>query len=99
MAALDGFELSINTGDVETAAGTLDGAHVALATLDAAAIADGTAIVVLVAGVPTLRDAVDFAAGDVKLGEYTVSGGTASAVTYAGRGVDGPVSADETITL
>lgn len=94
MAAIEGFELSIATGDVVVADGLADGVAIEGATLDAAAIADGTAIIVVRAGALVIDELSAQAADDVVLGSCTIATGAASAPSLTHRGRDLPVSAD-----
>jgi hypothetical protein len=96
MAALDGFELSIATGDVVVANGMVDGVAVAGVTLDVATLAlgngdnqitlDGTTI-------SAIAEATALSGDEVKLGEFTEATAAATAVSYEGKGSVAPASA------
>lgn len=97
MAALEGFEMTIATGDVVVAMGTYDGVYVPGVTIDVSAesLGDGENLIVIYAGAVEARAASSgVTADEVKLGEFTEDTAAATAVTYAGRGAELPVSAD-----
>lgn len=102
MAAITGFDLSIDTGDVVVGPGLVDGVAVDAYTLDVSALSlgDGThAIVYDGTDVVGQLDATALADGEVKLGEFTEDTAAATAVSFEGRGDITAVSADDTITL
>ena len=94
MAAIEGFDLSVNSGDADVSDGMVDGVAVESATLDAAALADGNALIVLQNGSLAIIEEANHAAGEVVLGSATIATGAVTAVSMAGRGQDAPVSAD-----
>lgn len=100
MAALEGFDLSLSTGDVVVEEGLMDGVAVAGVTLDVSALAlgDGENLVAIDSDGATIvgiAAATGLASGQVQLGSFTEDTGAATAVTMAGRGAILDPSADE----
>lgn len=92
MAALEGFELSISTGDVVVGQGLYNGVAVATATLDVSVLAlgDGTHYVLLDG--TTISASVAAPTGTaIVLGRFVEDTAAATSVTMAGRGT--PVAA------
>lgn len=93
MAAIEGFDLSINTGDLVVTAGMVNGVHVAGATLDGAALSDGTAYATVSESGGSLTLLNEVTAGRVAVGSCTIASGVCSAPVFTGRGRTVPASA------
>lgn len=93
MAAIEGFELSISTGDVVVGDGMVNGVAIEGATLDAAGLATGNVLIVATsANALAMKDVAARLASDVCLGSATNDASDAiTAVSLAGRGTDAPV--------
>lgn len=95
MAAIDGFDATVATGDAVVTHGMVNGTAVAGATLDANTLDDGQALIVVVAaGTLALKNAADRLATDTVVGSATVASDLVTAVSYARRGESFPVSAN-----
>jgi len=98
MAAIDGFNISLSTDDVAVSDGMIDGEVIDAAVIDVSELSleDGDYDIVYDASAEalTLQAAADQAEGDVVLGEATVATDAATAVSWANRGREIPVSAD-----
>lgn len=86
MAALEGFDVSLNTGDLVVEAGLHDGVAVAGATLDGAALADGLAYAVSDGSSLSLIESANLAAGDTVVASCTIATGACTLESLAGRG-------------
>jgi len=86
MAGIEGFDVSLNTGDLVVAEGTYNGAVVAGATLDAAALADGVAYAVTDGGALSIVEVIPV--GSQAVASCTVVTGAATLETLAFRGQD-----------
>jgi len=86
MAGLEGFDVSLNTGDLVVAEGTYNGAVVAGATLDASGLADGVAYAVTNGGALALVEVIP--EGSVAVASCTVATDAATLETLAFRGAD-----------
>lgn len=93
MAALEGFDLSINTGDLVVTEGMVNGVHVAGATLDGAALNDGVAYATVPEAGGALSILNEVTAGRVAVGSCTIASGVCSAPEFTGRGRTIPASA------
>ena len=94
MAGLEGFELSIATDDFVVADGTIDGAHVAGATLVGTVVEDGTYLICYNGSAFELVVSAAQVATDICLGTGVVTTDVAASYTYTGRGRDPLASAD-----
>lgn len=94
MAAIEGFDVSLSTGDLVVTHGMADGVHVDGATLDGAALADGLAYAVVRAGSLALIESGDLLASDVVVASCTIATGACTAEKFTGRGAHAPVSAN-----
>lgn len=90
MAALEGFDVSLSTGDLVVTEGLHDGVAVAGATLDAAGLADGVAYAVSDGAALSLVKTIP--AGSVAVASCTVATDAATLETLAYRGTDAPAS-------
>lgn len=94
MAAIEGFEVSLSTGDLVVGHGLLDGVHVDGATLDGNGLADGLAYAVVDGGSLSLIEATALAAGQVVVASCTIATDACTAEELTDRGKEAAVSAD-----
>lgn len=96
MAALEGFEPSLSTGDLVVEPGLIDGIAVAGATLDGAALADGLAYAVTTTsgGALALIEDQDLTGAQVVVASCTIATGACTAESLADRGKQAAVSAN-----
>lgn len=93
MAALEGFELTVDTGNVSSTAGLVNETHVDGDTaLDPTGLTDGTVYVCVPEAGGSLSVEEEVPDGSVAVGSATHSSGTVSAVSYEHRGRTAPVS-------
>ena len=84
MAGLEGFDVSLNTGDLVVAEGTHDGVAIAGDTLDGAALADGVAYAVSDGATLSLVEVIP--EGSVAVASCTIATGACTLETLAFRG-------------
>lgn len=98
MAAIEGFELTLNAGDVDVAAGSVDGVHVDAATVSTDTGSAEVGLIVVESGAIQTGLVALSAQTEAQtvVGSATGDGAdTLSAPELAHRGRNAPVSADE----
>lgn len=95
MAAIEGFEVSLSTGDLVVEPGLINGIAVAGASLDGAALGDGVAYAITdgAGAALSLIEDQNLAAGEVVVASCTIATGACTLESLADRGKEADVSA------